>query len=156
MIQIDNMIISAMKEQDRIKLRTYRNIKAEIMAYKTSKGAKTYDDAIEISILTKYSKKLEDSILEFSKAGREDLVSEYRDELEILQKLIPEPPTLAEIESFICDWCVENQFVKLDKINQEDCNIPKKEMGNAIKAVKAKFPAADGKIISQLIKSFVK
>ena len=53
MINIDELISQAIKEKDHTKTKVYRNIKAEILKYKTSKNAKPYDEAAEISILKK-------------------------------------------------------------------------------------------------------
>ena len=81
MINVDDLIKGSMKSRNQTELRAYKNLKAEIQAFKTAKNAKPYDEAAEISIIRKYCEKLEKSILSFSEAHREDLVAEYRDEL---------------------------------------------------------------------------
>lgn len=107
-------------------------------------------------------KKLEDSISSFIEANREDLVSEYREELEVLKKLLPEPVSIEELYYELQDWSVEHNFYKisntensLDKCVTTIPNIPKKEMGNAIKHLKARFPQADGKMISEIVKKYI-
>ena len=79
MIDINNLIKESMKSRNNTRLRAYKNLKAEIQAFKTAKNAKPYDESSEISIIKKYCEKLEKSILSFSKANREDLTSEYND-----------------------------------------------------------------------------
>lgn len=156
MINIDELIKESMKSRNHTELRAYKNLKAEIQAFKTAKNAKPYDEAAEISIIKKYCEKLEKSILSFSEAHREDLVSEYRDELEVLKKLLPEPVDASDIEHSLYNWADELHFYS-GKIQEDrmEIAIPKKEMGNAIKFLKSKFPQADGKLISTIVKSFV-
>ena len=66
MINVDDLIKGSMKSRNQTELRAYKNLKAEIQAFKTAKNAKPYDEAAEISIIRKYCEKLEKSILSFS------------------------------------------------------------------------------------------
>lgn len=110
-------------------------------------------------------KKLEDSILSFSEAGREDLVAEYNDELEVLKKLLPEPVNESQIRSELYIWAGNNKLIEMyltekgvyqfDAIEVSKPFIPKKEMGSAIKHLKSKFPQADGKVISNIVKEYI-
>ena len=161
MINVDNLIKESMKSRNHTELRAYKNLKAEIQAFKTAKNAKPYDEAAEISIIKKYCEKLEKSIISFSEAHREDLVSEYSDELEILRKLLPEPVGEQEICFFIGNdqeyfSQFEDEYLNEKGNIVKGIQIPKKEMGNAIKYLKSKFPQADGKLISEIIKGIVK
>ena len=100
---------------------------------------------------------LEKSILSFSEVHRENLVAEYSDELEVLRKLLPEPVNESQVCSELSEWCRENHFTQNSKLlfgYEEHLIIPKKEMGNAIKHLKSKFPQADGKVISTIVKSY--
>ena len=156
MLNVDNLIKVSMKSRNQTELRAYKNLKAEIQAFKTAKNAKPYDEAAEIQLISKMCKKLEDGILGFSEAGREDLVSEYRDELTVLKKLLPEPVNESQVCSELLEWCRENHFTQRFQTAigyEEHSVIPKKEMGNAIKHLKSKFPQADGKLISTIVKS---
>lgn len=161
MINIDELIKESMKSRNQNELRAYKNLKAEMQAFKTAKNAKTYDEAAEISIIKKYCEKLEKSILSFSEAHREDLVSEYSDELEVLRKLLPKPVGEREICSFIGNdkeyfSQFEDEYLNEEGEIVKGIQIPKKEMGNAIKYLKSKFPQADGKLISGIIKGILK
>ena len=165
MININNLIKQAMKSKNQVELRAYKNLKAEIQILQTAKNAKPYDKAVEIQLISKMCKKLEDSILDFSKASREDLAAEYREELEVLKKLLPEPVDKSQIYSELDVWCGENNFeyrtksdsglVEVVLPNYKFYIIPKKEMGNAIKFLKSKFPQADGKMISNIVKEYL-
>lgn len=162
MIDISTLIKNAMKSKNQVELRAYKNLKAEIQILRTAKNAKPYDGVAEIQLISKMCKKLEDDILGFSKAGREDLVSEYGDELEVLKKLLPEPVNESQIDSKLMKWCAENGFRKENgkivapyKQQLYTTIIPKKEMGNAIKFLKSEFPQADGKMISNIVKEYL-
>ena len=159
MLNVDNLIKESMKSRNQTELRAYKNLKAEIQTFKTAKNAKPYDEAAEISIIKKYCEKLEKSILSFSEAHREDLVAEYSDELEVLRKLLPEPVNESDICSLIgSDKEYFSQFTEeyLDESGKvtRGIQIPKKEMGNAIKYIKSRFPQADGKLISTIVKEY--
>lgn len=164
MINIDELIKQAMKSKNQIELRAYKNLKSEIQNFKTAKNAKIYDDAAEISLITKYCNKLSVSIDQFQKARREDLAQEYMVERDILRKLLPEPVNERQIRWELYDWGANNKFltteitdkgVVFDAVELENPFIPKKEMGTAIKHLKAKFPQADGKMISEVVKEYL-
>ena len=156
MINIDELIKISMKAKNQVELRTYKNLKAEIQTFKTAKNAKPYDEVAEISIIKKYREKLEKSILSFSEACREDLVTEYSDELEVLRKLLPKPVNESDIEYILYNWADEENFMDYSGSDLPEIKIPKKEMGRAIKYLKSKFPQADGKVISEIVKRFIK
>lgn len=155
MLDINELIKSSMKSGDKVTLRAYKNLKAEIQKVKTAKNAKPYTDAAEIQLISKMCKNLEEAILDFSKAHREDLVADYTSELEVLKKLLPEPVNESQICSFIEKYCLNNSFVGSTEAQENIVQIPKKEMGKVIKAVKKTYPQADGKLISSIVKKYV-
>ena len=158
MIEIDSLIKEAMKSKNQVELRAYKNLKAEIQLLKTAKNAKPYDEAAEIQLISKMCKRLEEDIKGFSEARREDLVADYRDELEVLQKLLPEPVNESQIYSELKEWCLSNHFTQQfwTALGAEThLLIPKKEMGNAIKYLKSKFPQADGKMVANIVKDYL-
>lgn len=158
MINIDELIKQAMKSKNSDELRAYKNLKAEIQLLKTAKNAKPYDEAAEIQLISKMCKRLEEDIRGFSEARREDLESECRSELEVLKKLLPEPVNESQIYSELKEWCLSNHFTQQfwTALGAEThLLIPKKEMGNVIKHLKSKFPQADGKMISNIVKEYI-
>lgn len=152
MINVDELIKKALKEGNKIRLKVYRNLKSEIMNFKTQKNAPEYTEAAEISIIKKYVSKMEDAEKQYSEAAREDLVSECRDELEVLRKLLPEPVTESELSDWIMSTALDRNWVGTDDVSTR-IMIPKKEMGNLIKQVKSTFPTADGKMIADIVKA---
>lgn len=150
MIDIDTLIKQSLKSKNTLELKVYRNLKSKILEFKTAKNAKSYTDEEELKLISKEVKKLEDAVLEFSKADRQDLILDYTYELEVLKKLLPEPVDKSEIYSELLYWAEKSHFIN-DEIAYK-IEIPKKEMGNAIKYLKSKFPTVDGKIISNIVK----
>lgn len=165
MINIDELIQQSLKSQNKTELRAYRNLKAEFLKEETAKNAKPMDEARQVQIIKKYCDTLEKSISDFSKACREDLVAEYSSELEVLKKLLPEPVNERQIYSELRIWAGQNKLIEMyltekgvyqfDAIEVSKPFIPKKEMGSAIKHLKSKFPQADGKMISNIVKEYV-
>ena len=168
MINIDELIKESLKSGNKTELKTYRNLKAEFQKVKTAKNAPEWNDALEMQIISKYSRILEDAILQFSQAYRDDLVSEYTSELEVVKKLLPEPVNESEICFELANWMIEHGYnfhkkstsvLKDNKISKTDFEefdpIPKKEMGTVIKYLKSKFPTADGKMISEIVKKYI-
>ena len=150
MLNIDELIKESLKNKKTSELKVYRNLKADIMTFKTQKNAPTYDEAAELKIIQKYVTKMEDAEKQYSQAGREDLASECRDELEVLRKLLPEPVTASEIYEELRYWAEKNHY--LNEEIASEIKIPKKEMGVVIKYIKSKLPTADGKMISEIVK----
>lgn len=155
MLNINELIKSSMKSGDKVALRAYKNLKAEIQKVKTAKNAKPYTDVTEIQLVSKMCKNLEDAILDFSKAHRDDLVADYTSELEVLKKLLPEPVNESQICSFVEEYCLNNNFIGNTEAQENIIQIPKKEMGKVIKVVKETYPQADGKLISSIVKKYV-
>ena len=169
MINIDNLIKNATLSHDKVALNAYKNIKSEFEKFKyAQKLPRNIDEQTQLRIISNYSKKLKDSIKQFSEARRDDLVSEYISELEVIEKLLPEPVNESEICFELANWMIEHGYNfhkkstsvlkdnKISKTNFEEFNpIPKKEMGTAIKYLKSKFPTADGKMISEIVKKYI-
>lgn len=147
---IDILIKNATLSKDKVALTTYKNIKAELQKALTAKNAPNYSEDLLLQIIIKYSKNLEDAIIQFSEAGREDLVLEYTNELEVVKKLLPAPVSAQELYDELLYWAEKNNFIN-DEIAY-NIQIPKKEMGIAIKYLKKKFPSVDGKLISDIVK----
>ena len=160
MTRVDQLIKEALLSKDKIALNAYKNLKSELQKALTAKNAPEYSEALFIQVTTKYAKSLEDAILQFSEAHRDDLVSSYTDELEVVKNLLPEPVTAEDIDSFIEndeEFFEQYYITKFIGDNDETImvhQIPKKDMRKAIKYLKSKFPTADGKLISTIVKEY--
>ena len=160
MINIDELIKESLKSGNKTELKTYRNLKAEFQKVRTAKNALEWNDKLEMQIISKYSRILEDAISQFSEARRDDLISSYTDELEVVKKLLPASVNASDIYSFIEndeEFFDQYYITKFIGDNDETImihQIPKKDMGKAIKYLKSKFPTADGKMISEIVKKY--
>lgn len=138
---IDKLIAEAMKEHNEVKLRTLRLIKTKFLEYKTSKGAKPIDETIEISLLRKMVSERQDSIEQYIAAGRNELASKEKEELNIIEEFLPAPIT------------EESILEKFNSLLDEGIEPIRKNMGIFIKRIKDSYPTADGKIVSTIVSS---
>lgn len=151
MIDIDKLILDSLKNDDSVSLRSARNLKSEILKFKTAKNAKPYTEAEELNLIKKMCSKIEESIKQYSEAGRLDLVTDEQVELDWLKKFLPEPVKESEIYEYLLSYCIEKDWVNREE-SLVKLYIPKKSMGIVIKDLKFVFPTADGKMISDIVK----
>ena len=140
--KIDKMIMEALKAGEKIKAGAFRMLKSEFLVFKTAKNAKPLDDAAEISIIKKMIKQRQDAAKEYLEAGRLELADNELDEVAVLKVLLPAEITEEQIKEVVKE--VANTTVPI-----------KKNMGVFMKAVKAKYPTADGKLVSQIVSAFL-
>ena len=150
MIHIDEKIKESIKNKNAAALRVFRNLKTDIMNFTTQKNAPEYTYSVEVGLIKKYVTKMEDAEKQYLEAGREDLVQECREELDILRTLLPASITPEEIEHFLWEYGISNEIIYESKLI-----IPKKSMGTVIKAVKEVYPTVDGKMVSEIVKKYV-
>ena len=157
MLNIDSLIKQAMKSKNKTELEAYKNIKVEIQKNQTAKGAKPLTEQLQYAIIAKYAASLEHAIYEFQEAHRDDLVAEYTSEWEVVKKLLPAPINESDICFELDKYCRQNSMIGFAEcpFEAEYLAIPKKEMGNTIKYLKVKFPTADGKMISEIVKKYL-
>ena len=98
--KIKNDMVKAMKEQDKFRLAVIRMIKSSIDKERIDKKIEVTDEVV-IDVLAKELKTREESKLEFSKAGRTDLVESIDKEISIIKEYLPEPLKEEEIDKII-------------------------------------------------------
>lgn len=99
--QIKGGIKEAMMAKDAVKLETLRAMVAAFMNDLVAKGKKPQEmltDEEALAVITKLSKQRKDSIEQFKKGGREDLVKVEEAQLAILEKYLPAMIDKAEVE----------------------------------------------------------
>lgn len=143
MIEVDKLIASALKERNEVKIAAYRAIKTAEMNYKTAKNAKPLDEAAEIQIIKKLVTQREESANIYKENNRMELAEREEAEIKYLKELLPPEVSQDDIIAAVLAWIAAES-------NSE--TIPKARMGEAIKAVKAKFPTADGKLVADCVK----
>lgn len=93
-------LIVAMKEKNKEKLNTLRAVKGA-MQLEIINNKKQENDDLLLDVINKQIKMRNDSISEFEKAGRCDLVDSYQKEVDILKEYMPKELTKEEIEEII-------------------------------------------------------
>jgi len=88
--RIQDDVKSAMRARDKVRLGTLRLITAGIKQREVDERI-TLDDAQVLSVLEKMLKQRRESIAQFEKAGRDDLVAVESGELEVIQAYLPTP-----------------------------------------------------------------
>ena len=95
-------IVDAMKAKDKQRLDTLRGVKGA-MQLEIINNKKEENDNLLVDVVNKQIKMRNDSIVEFEKGGREDLINQYKEEIEVLTKYMPKALTSEEIEKIIDD-----------------------------------------------------
>ena len=149
MIDIDKMIQNALKNGIKDQVKAYRNLKSKILLAKTAKNAK-YDETTEVSIISKYVKELEADSASYFAVDRDDLGQEYAEEACILKALLSKQPTTEELTNAVWDFIETNNGPI-----PENKTISKSQMGICIKYIKSRYPSADGKIVSEIVRGFI-
>jgi uncharacterized protein len=134
-------IASAMKAKDAARLSALRMMKAAIMNKGIEKGH-DLDDAEVVQVLTSLVKQRRDSIEQFSKAGRIDLVDKETAEIGVLEAYLPPAASADEIEAAVAAAVAETGASSA------------KDMGKVMKAVMPKLAGThvDGKTVNEAVR----
>ena len=138
--KIKEDIVNAMKEKNTLKVQTLRGIKGEVDLEHINKKVEINDDLV-ITILTRGIKTRRESIEEFKKGNRDDLIQKTNNEINLLQEYLPKQLDKAEIEKIINDV-----FTKVNPTSEKDMGLIMREITPLVKG------KADMKEISALIK----
>lgn len=132
---------AAMKAQDKETLTTIRSLKAAVMYYKIKQGHElTPED--ELTVLASAIKMRKESLEEFKKGGREDLVEQTEHELAIIAKYMPKQLSETELE----------QVIIIETISEVGAS-GKQDFGKVMKVLMPKIKGkADGKLASEILK----
>ncbi len=95
-------LIEAMKKKDKVKLNTLRSVKGALQLEIINNKKEESDDLL-LDVINKQIKMRNDSIEEFKKASRDDLISSYQAEIDVLKSYMPEELSAEEIDSIIKD-----------------------------------------------------
>lgn len=138
--KIKSEIVSAMKEKDTLKLQTLRGIKGDADMEHINKGVEINDELM-INVLSRGIKTRKESIIEFEKGNRSDLVLKTNKEIELLQSYLPEQLSKEEIEKII-----DEVFAKVNPKSEKEMGLVMKEVTPLVKG------KADMKEVSTIIK----
>ena len=139
--QIQKDIVDAMKAKDEMRLSVLRMAKAAIQ-HKEIEKIRKLDEQESIQLLQTLVKQRKESIDQFAKGGRQDLVDKETKELAILEKYLPAGASEAEMDAAIAKAISETGANSI------------KQMGAVVKAAKAALEGktVDGKALSDRVR----
>ncbi|WP_338198986.1 GatB/YqeY domain-containing protein [Lactobacillus rizhaonensis] len=138
--QIMSDMKDAMKARDKVRLNTVRMIKSALMNEKIKAGHDLTADE-ELTVLSREKKQREESIAEFTKANRDDLVDETKQELAIVENYLPKQMTDEELNQAVSQAISETEAKG------------KSDFGKVMKALMPKIKGkADGKAASNAVR----
>lgn len=136
---LEDMKVS-MRDKKIIRKNVIQMVRAAILQVEKDKHIELNDEQIT-EIIAKESKKRKDSLADYEKSGRQDLIDQINEEIEILSEYLPKPLTTEEIEKIVEEVIASTGASTM------------KDMGMVMKEAKAKIgPAADGKTINEIVK----
>lgn len=131
---------NCMKDKNVVRKNVIQMVRAAILQVEKDNGI-TLDDNQIIDIIAKESKKRKDSLVDYEKSGREDLINELKEEINILAEYLPKQLSMEEVEKIV------------KEVIEAEGATSMKDMGKVMKAAKAKIGAAsDGRTINEVVK----
>ena len=130
----------AMKNKDEIKKDTITLLRSAILQVEKDNQKQLSEDEM-LAIVSKEVKKRKESIADYGKANREDIVQKLKKEIEILSEYLPEQLS-------------EEEIIKIveEAINETGATSPR-DMGKVMQAIRPKTNGkADGKVVSQIVR----
>jgi uncharacterized protein YqeY len=134
-------ITAAMKAKDAPRLSALRMMKAALMNKGVEKG-RDLDDAEVLQVFGSLVKQRRDSIEQFSKAGRTDLVDKETAEIAVLEEYLPPAASPEDIDAAVAAAIAETGAAS------------PKDVGKVMKAVMPKLAGrnADGRVINEAVR----
>ncbi|MBP3284368.1 MAG: GatB/YqeY domain-containing protein [Clostridia bacterium] len=134
---------NAMKEKDELKKNVVTMVRSAIKQYEVDNRVEL-DDAGVLEIVAKEVKKRKDSLPEYEKSGRTELIENLNREIAYLAKYLPEQLSEAEVREIVASTIQEIGAAGM------------KDMGKVMSAVIAKTKGrADGKVINGIVKELL-
>ena len=134
-------IANAMRSHDAVRLSTLRMLKAAIMNREVERG-RALDEAESLQVVASLVKQRRDSIDQFAKGGRQDLVDKEAAEIKVLEGYLPPAADAAAIDQAIAEAIAETGAASA------------KDMGRVMKTVMAKLAgqSVDGKMVNERVR----
>lgn len=134
---------AAMKAKDTIRLNTIRMVRNAISQKEINDRKELSNDDV-IAVISKELKMRNDSITEFEKANREDLINKTRQEIDVLKPYLPKQLSKEELSQIVA--------AAIEKIGATTPKDMGKVMSVIMPEVKGK---ADGKLVNQIVKNML-
>src|SRR6188768_1516684 len=135
-------LTAAMKAKDAPRLSALRMLKAAVTNKGMVEKGRDLEDAEVRQVVTSLVKQRRDSIEQFEKAGRTDLVDKETAEIAVLEQYLPPAASAADIEAAIVEAIAETGATSV------------KDMGKVMKAVMPRLAGknADGRAINEAVR----
>jgi uncharacterized protein YqeY len=138
--RLNKDMIQAMKSKEKDKLSVIRMVKASLQNEAIKLGTKELSEDVELTILSREVKQRKDSLHEFDKAGRQDLVDKLRTELAIVGQYMPKQLSEVELSEIVLETIAE--------VGARS----KAEMGKVMAAIMPKVKGkADGALVNKYV-----
>jgi uncharacterized protein YqeY len=139
--EVTAAIADAMRKQDAPRLSALRMLKAAFMNREAANG-RPLEDAEALQVVASLVKQRKDSIEQFTKGGRQDLVDKEAAEVRILESYLPPAADPAVVERAVNDAISDTGATSV------------KDMGKVMKAAMAKLAgqSVDGKAVNELVR----
>jgi hypothetical protein len=140
--QINQDLVQAMKNKEALRLSTLRMVKTALKNRQVELQ-RELEDADVIQVMKTLIKQRQDSVEQYTRAGRKDLADQETMEIGIIEHYLPPMLSEQEIERVV------------DETIREVGATSMKEMGTVMKTVMSKLATAlvDGKMVSQIVRS---
>ena len=142
---VESLITEAMIGKKSDLLSVLRLIKSKAV-YEEKENGTALSESEFMGVFNSIIKEHRDSIDEYEKAKRPDLAEKEKQELDIIMSLSP-------IESFTDEDVTNYTNTVISEFVAKNGSVTMKDMKNIMGVVKEKYPVAEGKLISQIVKS---
>jgi uncharacterized protein len=134
-------IADAMRQKDATRLSTLRMLKAALVNREIERG-RALDDAESLQVVHSLVKQRRDSIEQFTKGGRQDLVDKETAEIRVLETYLPPAADQAAVDHAVTQAIAETGATSV------------KDMGRVMKAAMAKLAGqtVDGKAVNETVR----
>jgi len=133
-------MIQAMKNKEKDKLTVIRMVKASLQNEAIKLGTKELSEDVELTVLSREVKQRKDSLHEFDKAGRQDLVDKLHTELAVVELYLPKQLSEEELADIVKET--------ISEVGAKS----KTEMGKVMAAIMPKVKGkADGSLVNKLV-----
>ena len=134
---------TSMREKNINRKNTVQMVRASILQVEKDKKIELNDDQI-LEVIAKEFKKRNDSLADYEKSGREDLISQIKEEMAVLEEYLPKKLSEEELTE------------KIKEIITQVGATSMKDMGNIMKTAKEQLGVtADGRMINEIVKKML-
>ncbi|MGN1279673.1 MAG: GatB/YqeY domain-containing protein [Limosilactobacillus sp.] len=138
--QLQTDMITAMKNRDKDTLAVVRMLKAAVQNAQIEAGHDLTPDE-EVAVMSREYKQRKESLAEFQKAGRQDLIDKTNNEMKVVEKYMPKQLSADDVKKIVTETVQQVGAASM------------KDFGKVMGAVMPKVKGqADGKLVNQTVK----